>query len=608
MTKKRLGKASKRDLYNSGQKGAALFIAVFFFLTTSLVVVNGLAGPLVREYNGARNTIVSTQAYYLAEAGGEDAFYRVKNSMSISATETLVLGGATASVTIADVSGGKRIFSKAVKNLRTRAMQTEISSAVTNVDFVYAARVGDGGIIMDNNSTISGFGGVPGDIMSNGPVVGGNGTQITGDVVVTSDLSGAQATSTTCNTDQIVGKVSAQTDFAQSFKAVRSGALSNVRLYLKKNGVPANPTIYIVSDNAGEPSMVTLASAILDGDNVGSDYAWIDVLFSTPLSVVSGQTYWIVFDGEQHSNKYWTWCEDSIEGYTVGESKYTDDWSAGSWNPSTGDLAFKTVVGEVRSIIDGINVLGIAKANIIRDSVIGGNAYFQVRENTTVSGTEYANSADPPTVPMPLASSTIDGWKIEAENGGVISGNCPDDPACSLNMGPGKIDGNLVIDTNGTTLTLDGVVYVTGYVDFNNIVTVQCNGFYGTNSCMLIADGYINADNNVTFAGSGQPESFMLLISTKEGCLGGSQQPGCASQNSAIYAANNVFGGILYSTDSQVYINNGVDIDAVVAHKFHLAAVASVIYKAEVGTLSFLSDVLGGGSGSWLVNDWEEVE
>ena len=470
--KKRFGKVPKKYLNNSKQKGAALFIAVFFFLATSLVVVNGLARSLIQEYNGARNTLISTQAYYLAEAGGEDAFYRVKNSMQIGSTETLILNDATASVTIINVPGGKSILSEAVKDTRTRAVQTEISSNVTNVDFVHAARVGDGGVSMANNATISGFGGVPGDIMSNGPVIGGNGTQITGDVVVTSSLSGAQATSSVCSTDQIVGKISAQTDFAQSFKAVQSGTLSNVRLYLKKDGVPDDPTIRIVSDSAGDPSTVTLASAVLDGDNVGSDYAWINVLFSTPVSVVSGQTYWIVFDGGQHSNKYWTWCEDGSEGYSDGESKYTNEWNVDAWSPSAGDLAFKTVVGEVRSIIKGINVLGTAKANIISNSVIGGDAYYQVKENTTVSGTEYADSADSAVVPMPLATTTINGWKTEAENGGVILGDCPGAVGCGDTLGPVKIDGNLVIDTNGATLTLDGIVHVTGYADFNNGVNV----------------------------------------------------------------------------------------------------------------------------------------
>ena len=134
--KERFGKVSIEHLNNSGQKGAALFIAVFFFLSTSLIVVNGLAGSLIREYNSARNTVVSTQAYYLAEAGGEDAFYRVKNSMQIGSTETYVLSGATATVTILSVPGGKSILSEAVKDTRTRAVQTEVSSLITSADFV----------------------------------------------------------------------------------------------------------------------------------------------------------------------------------------------------------------------------------------------------------------------------------------------------------------------------------------------------------------------------------------------------------------------------------------------------------------------------------------
>jgi len=510
--------------------------------------------------------------------------------------------------TISDISGGKRIVSKTVKNTRTRAVQTEVSSTVTTADFVYAAQVGVGGIYLNNNATISGSGGATGDIMSNGPIEGESGSQITGSVIVTSEEIGEQASFTTCNTAQTVGKSSGPSDVSQSFVAAQSGSLTRVRLYVKKAGSVGDADIYITDDNSGKPSTISLATGVLDSSIVGADYAWVDVIFPSPATVASSTTYWVVFNGGSHASKYWTWCGDSAGGYTQGNAKSSSDWSSGVWSDLSHDMTFKTVVGELTSILDGVDVVGPVKANTIKNSTITGDAYYQVFENASASGDTYSGSIDPSSVPMPISSSTIANWKAEAEAGGVISGNCPSDPACSDTMGPIKIDGDLSVDVNGSVFTLEGVVYVTGDVNLNNSVTIQCSGFFDGNSCMLIADGYINADNNVDLIGSGNSSSFILLFSTKEGCLGGTQQPDCAPENSAIYTANNVNGGILYATDSLVYINNGVDIEAVVAYRFELANVASVIYKADVANLSFLADSGGGAGGDWTFNNWKEVE
>lgn len=590
------------------QKGAALFITVLFFMSISTVVVAGSTSSLIRQYQDAQSNLVSTQAYYLAEAGGEDAFFRVKNSMTINTIEVLIEGSARATTSIIDISGGKRILSKASQQTRMRAVQTEVSSQVTTADFVYAAQVGEGGIYLDNNAMIYGTGGAAGDIMSNGPIEGGNGSEVTGSVIITTGDTGVQETFTTCNTDQNVGKKNDTLDVAQSFVAAQSGELNRIRTYIKKIGNASDANVHITADNFGEPATDTLASGVLDKDVVGADYAWVDIVFPTSATVASGTTYWLVFDGGSHTQHYYQWCGDSEAGYAKGGLLTSDDWSGGSWGSDSLDMTFKTVIGDLYSIIDNVDVVGTAKANTIKNNTVTGDAYYQVLENASVTGNSYAGSVDPSPIPMPIATTTVAEWKTLAESGGTINGNCPGEVECSTTMGPVKIDGDLTVDTEGATFTVDGVVHVTGNIDFNNNVTVRCNTLFADNSCIIIADGFINADNNVNLQGSGNSDSFLLLISTKDGCLGGTQQSDCASQNSAIYTANNVDGGILYATDSQVYINNGVDIDAVVAYRFELANTASVVYKTDVSDLSFLGSTGGESGGDWEFNDWQEVE
>ena len=561
-------------------------------------MINGFSRPLIREYHRTKNIITSTGAYYLAEAGNEDAYYRLKNGMQTSPTWTIVLNNATTTVSIVTSGNTSEITSVADKDSYIRKVKTIVSTTETNAEFYYGAQIGEGGVSMGENSEITG------SIMANGTIQGDLANKITGDVVVSSSIvEDATALSVACNQDQMVGKADPEIDLAQSFIPSETKKLSKVSLYIKKVGTPGDRTISIVADNAGLPDTTSLADGVLDKDLVGTDYAWIDVSFPVPATLTASQTYWIVFDAAKNSNHYWIWCRDNSGGYGDGVVKCSEDWTnypTDLWVDVVGDMTFKTYLGEGFSEINKVHVQSTAKANTITNTTVDGDAYYQTLINTTIIGTPYPGSPNPPNVPLPLSDENIASWKADAEAGGTIVG---DYLAVTEVMGPIKIDGNFSI-VGGNVLTISGVVYITGDIEPGVNATIQCDPLFGEQSCVLITDGYVDISNNVVFSGSGDPKSYLMILTTIENCLGGVQTLSCGPENSAVYIKNNATGAIFYASDSLVHISNGVNVTSIIGYKFRLDNNATVTYENNVSDLIFSSGVGGG----WRMNEWEEVE
>lgn len=157
-------------------KGAAIITAVMFFVIISTVMAIGLSSPVVREYTTARDFAKSKGAYYLSEAGSEDALYRIKKAKPISAQEIISLGGNIATTTITDVSGSQKdISSLGDILLNTRRVKSTLTTS-SGESFSYGVQAGDGGVLLQNSSTITG------SLFSAGPVVGSN-NLITGTVI-----------------------------------------------------------------------------------------------------------------------------------------------------------------------------------------------------------------------------------------------------------------------------------------------------------------------------------------------------------------------------------------------------------------------------------------
>lgn len=172
--------------YLSHKKGAAIITAVMFFVIISITFALGLSTPVVREYVTSRDFEKSKGAYYLSESGHEDALYRLKNGKQINSEEVLVLGGNTATTTITNVSGYEKFISSLgdiFKN--TRRVKSTLTTSVGE-SFSFGVHAGDGGVRLENSSTITG------NLFSAGPVVGSN-NLVSGTVIAagTTGLNGS---------------------------------------------------------------------------------------------------------------------------------------------------------------------------------------------------------------------------------------------------------------------------------------------------------------------------------------------------------------------------------------------------------------------------------
>ncbi len=165
-------------LYTEHERGAAMMIAVIFFIVISAVIVLGLTGPSAREYAVANRANVSRQSYFLAESGAEDAFYRVKTGKALGSSTTLTLNGSSASTAISSPSTIQRqITATGIVSSLQRKVQL-LATNSTAVVFKYGTQVGQGGIIFGNGAYLDG------SLYSNSSVTGSNNAYITGNTWV----------------------------------------------------------------------------------------------------------------------------------------------------------------------------------------------------------------------------------------------------------------------------------------------------------------------------------------------------------------------------------------------------------------------------------------
>lgn len=611
------------------QQGQAFIVIIIFALFISLAMAFSSIIPAIGEFQDSSNLILSKKSYFLAESGLEDAIYRIKTAKPISTEEKINLDGQETTINITETDNGKDITSSSNFLDIIRKVRIELTTTI-GVEFFYGVQVGEGGLEMGENSHIEGTEGARGSVYSNGSITGENGAIITGDATVAAGFfEDGQAKSIVCNQDQIIGRYDPEIDFAQSFKPSESKPLSKIALYIKKVGNPGDREIKITADASGSPSVHYITKAILSFRLVGTNYGWIDVVFSSPPTLIQGNTYWIVLDADKDKDKYWLWCKDSNQGYENGIAQYSKDWDSGPWTQIVGDLNFKIYLGVGTSSINNIAVLGNVRANSIIKSEICGNAYYKTIDADSLnfvnypsappcllplsSGTAFSDQPDPPIENMPISDANIEDWEKDAKSGGIINGNCGTNGVaeCSiadkgiLILGPKKINGNLVL-TKKQTLIVSGSLYFTGYIDINSSsgATIKCDPSFGSKSCVIITDSWIHSDNNVTFQGSGTEGSYIMLLTTLAGCNGGLQSPECTHYNGAIDIHNNTLGAIFYSPDSMIHLHNGVHATEITAYKLQLENNAIITYENGLINSQFSS----GPSGGWKINNWQEIE
>lgn len=205
----------------NNQKGFAVFLITILIFAVMLGIGVSITILTLGEHNISRNIIKSSQAYYIAEAGIEDALLRLVKGMNLVSTSTLNVDGGSATVAISDIVGGSRtIISEGNMENRVRKIEVAYEVGAEKVSFHYGAQVDEGGMIMYNNSKVEG------NIFSNGSIIlsgaAGDKGIITEGVIVAStstagnniikglkigEESGADAFAYSCESCSIGGKL-----------------------------------------------------------------------------------------------------------------------------------------------------------------------------------------------------------------------------------------------------------------------------------------------------------------------------------------------------------------------------------------------------------------
>ncbi len=157
---------------------AALFITLLILVVVFGIIIS-LTVLSLNQQRISRNLTASSQAYYTAQAGIEDALIRIKNRLIFSQSYGFEVGDSLVLVEISDNIGGVRtITSSGNVSDRIRKIQVNYGSSSVHVSFYYGAQAGEGGVIMRNNSLIKG------NVFSNGSILGSGRADITDSVIV----------------------------------------------------------------------------------------------------------------------------------------------------------------------------------------------------------------------------------------------------------------------------------------------------------------------------------------------------------------------------------------------------------------------------------------
>ncbi|MDP3093900.1 MAG: hypothetical protein Q8N16_04015 [bacterium] len=594
-------------MIRESKNGFAAFYLTILVLTTMAVMSTSLYALFRSRIEISKNVVKSSQAFFIAEAGLEDAIFRIKKNKKYEATYDFNAG--LGSVSLSITSDGNLKTIKAVGNAlqRVKAVGAVLNTESTTVSFHYGAQVDKGGIVMASNTKVIG------NVYSNGSIEGaGSSSQITGDAWVAGSLAGEPDQEWTVkDSDFDFGLKKGEIyylDTAQKFIPSVSKTLNKASFYLKKVGSPPDQTVRILSDNNGKPGKTVSGSGTLRASKVTGTYSWVDVSFDPAPLLSAGQVYWLMIDVSRDDSNYWVWGKDSSDGYTLGTAKYSSDWSVKTpvWDNVNGDLDFKTIMGgEGPTFLNNVAVGVDARANTIVQSSIGRDAYYQnIDQQTQVAGIKHPGSSDPASKGLPISLAQIQEWEAAAEAGSLIYGNYQ--PQSGTAIGPMKIEGDLTFpsDSQSNPVIISGSVWVTGKILASNNVKIKLKSDAGVGFA-VIADnpqdqenqGKISLGNNTITEDSAG--GYLLLISTNK-----SVNPA----DPAILISNNVnkdeAQSIVFALQGLIKVENNAKFKEISGFALKLENNAEIVYEEGLINSNFST---GPGSG-WQTRDWQEIQ
>jgi len=262
-------------------------------------------------------------------------------------------------------------------------------------------------------------------------------------------------------------------------------------------------------------------------------------------------------------------------------------------------------------IIEKVNIEGNARAHTLKDNVIEGDAYFMTESSNVVNGTKHPGSDDEDPSVMPITDEAIEAIKQDVvDNGSLIASTSPE---CSggtytidipTTLPSVKIECNL--EVKNTQLTLLGSVWVAGNINFKSGPNIFIDSSVGARTVPIVADNETDrltssrvfAENSTTFTGSGNPKSYILLISQNNAAEGGD------TTTNAIEVQQSSSGDLLvYASHGKILLGNSAGLKEVTGYLIHLGNNAVITYESGLVNLLFTS----GPGGGFTMNGWREV-
>lgn len=579
------------------ERGQILVLVIVALGVVLFSVLFIIAGAQI-YFQNASYALDGEKATALAEAGVDKALNSLNSTGGSYTGETeTAFGEGSYSVTITSQDAGVKMIQSTgyiPSKTASRAKRTINikSTAGVGVSFVYGLQVGDGGLELGNSNIVEG------SVYSNGNIIAENGNQITGDVWIAGGLEPESDQETDCVDsncqDFTFGKTVSgedRLDVAQSLKPASTGLLNKVSIKIKKIGNPPDATVRILDDNDGIPDKNgVLTQGTLYSSLVTSSYGWIDVTFNSSPQIQADTTYWLMIDTSSDNVNYWSWQSDLAQSYPRGLPKWSPNWSTGNpkWNilNPPGDLSFKSYMGgsptSVRAGSNKMTVGGEVHANTIENLIIGKDAYYQTIISSTVAGTSYPGSADPPPKVFPISDANVAGWKQIAEERGVSVGNIND---CVSSLNSQKIVGNVAFGS-GCRVSIKSPLWITGDLILNSNNRLTLDSSYGVTSGVIIVDGEVELNSNNHLNGTGIGSSLLMVLSTFDSRING---------ESAIEVNSNGNTGVYYASTGIIEPGTGNSFKELTAWKIKLINNSVIDYETGLTSTMFTS----GPSGSY---------
>lgn len=582
----------KKHLNQTGQILVLALTTVAVVLFSTLFIVAGSQ----LYFQNTSYTLQAEKATALAEAGIDKAVAALNNSGGTYNGETETFFGegsyavlVTSKDTVTKIVEATGYLPNKTNPKVKRVVRIEISKGV-GVSFVYGLQIGEGGLELGNNNSVTG------SVYSNGNVIAGSNNSVSGDVWVAGGPQGSPDQQTPdCDgancSDYLFGKNinnENRYDIAQSFQPSQSGLLNKISLLVKKIGNPPDIDVRIMENDNGKPHKNNvLATGKLYSSLVTSSYGWIDVTFNTSPNLQVNTTYWIMVDTSTNtSNNYWAWQNDLAQGYTRGFPMWSPNWNTNSpeWNSINGELGFKSIMGGIATSVKStgsFNIGGDVHANTIEGLTVSGDAYYQSITSSTAAD-YFPNSADPPPKVFPISDANVNEWKQQAEAAGVINANIT---TCVGTINSGKINGDIILE-NGCNITVKSPIWVTGNIILNNNNNFTLSSEYGAGSGVIIVDGIIEMNNNNKFLGTGTGSSLLMVLSAYDSRTNGI---------SSIKINNNGNTGVFYASNGIIEPGNNNSFKELTAWKIKIVQNSIINYETGLSSTFFTS----GPSGSY---------